>query len=121
DWSRNFSSNTTREHFYWQFYRTTSQSRILMAGKMKLKILVPIIILIITASGCGLQSKKGVKLTHMNTITVNTPAFSNGGAIPNKYAKLGISGGQNVSLPLSWSSVPGAKSYAIFMYDTNPV
>jgi Raf kinase inhibitor-like YbhB/YbcL family protein len=68
---------------------------------------------------CGLQPKKGE--APMNTITVSTPAFPNGGAIPNKYANHGIAGGQNVSLPLSWSSVQGAKSYAVFMYDTNPV
>ncbi|MGD0152303.1 MAG: YbhB/YbcL family Raf kinase inhibitor-like protein [Thermacetogeniaceae bacterium] len=57
----------------------------------------------------------------MNNTTVRTPAFINGGTIPNKYANIGITGGQNVSLPLSWSSIQGAKSYAIIMYDTNPV
>jgi Raf kinase inhibitor-like YbhB/YbcL family protein len=75
----------------------------------------------LNASGCGLQSKKGAQEAPMGNITVTTPVFPSGGAIPNKYANLGISGGQNISLPLSWSSVQGAKSYAIFMYDTNPV
>jgi len=87
---------------------------------MKLKMLAPLLIIfILTASGCGLQSKKGSLA--MNNITVTTPAFPYGGAIPNIYANRGISGGQNVSLPISWSSVQGAKSYAVIMYDTNPV
>ena len=88
---------------------------------MKPKMLVPLLILFISiASGCGLQPKKGEQQSTMNNITVRT-AFVDGGAIPIKYANYGISGGQNVSLPLSWSSVQGAKSYAIIMYDTNPV
>ncbi len=75
----------------------------------------------LTASGCALQFKKGVQETPMINMEVTTPAFPNGGAIPKKYANLGISGGQNVSLPLSWSIVQGAKSYALIIYDTNPV
>jgi Raf kinase inhibitor-like YbhB/YbcL family protein len=89
---------------------------------MKLKILAVITMLfILTASGCGLQSKKGEQQLATNNITVSTQSFLNGEHIPNKYANLGISGGQNVSLPLSWSSVQGAKSYALIIYDTNPV
>jgi phosphatidylethanolamine-binding protein (PEBP) family uncharacterized protein len=80
---------------------------------MKPKVLAFLLILIVfTASSCGLQSKKGDQEEPMNNITVRTLAFPSGGAIPNKYANLGIAGGQNVSLPLSWSSVRGAKSYA---------
>jgi Raf kinase inhibitor-like YbhB/YbcL family protein len=89
---------------------------------MKLKILAVITMLfILTASGCGLLPKEGVQEAPMNNITVRTPAFSNGGPIPIKYANYGIAGGQNISLPLYWGKVQGAKSYAILMYDTNPV
>ncbi len=89
---------------------------------MKIKILTVITMLfILTASGCGLQSKKGAQEAPMNSITVRTPAFHDRGAIPIKYANYGIPGGNNISLPLFWSNVQGAKSYAILMYDTNPV
>lgn len=54
--------------------------------------------------------------------TVRSAAFSPNGTIPLKYVCKDISGGQNVSIPLQWSGAPnGTKSYAIFMYDLNPV
>jgi phosphatidylethanolamine-binding protein (PEBP) family uncharacterized protein len=40
-------------------------------------------------------------------LTLSSPAFSDGGAIPERYTR----DGQNVSPPLKWSGVPGgAKS-----------
>ena len=47
------------------------------------------------------------------TLTVSSPAIVAGGAIPPMHSEYG----QGVSLPLSWSAVPGARSYAIVMED----
>jgi len=54
--------------------------------------------------------------------TVKSVAFNANGTIPNRYVCKDISEGQNISLPLQWSGAPAnTKSYAIFMYDLNPV
>jgi Raf kinase inhibitor-like YbhB/YbcL family protein len=47
------------------------------------------------------------------TLSVSSPAFRAGGAIPKKYS----ADGGNVSPPLSWSAAPGARSYAIVVED----
>jgi Raf kinase inhibitor-like YbhB/YbcL family protein len=50
-----------------------------------------------------------------------SPAFANGGRIPLKCAMPGA-GGQNVSIPLSWSNPPaGTKSFALSIVDIHPV
>jgi len=54
--------------------------------------------------------------------TVKSSGFYAGDTIPLKYVCTTISGGGNISLPLRWSGAPAnTKSYAIFMYDLNPV
>ena len=41
--------------------------------------------------------------------------------IPAKYAGKGTAGGQNISLPLSWTDIPkGTKSFALSMIDRHP-
>ena len=51
---------------------------------------------------------------------LSSQAFQNGGRIPLKHAMQGI-GGQNVSLPFSWSGAPpGTKSFALSIVDTLP-
>jgi len=63
-----------------------------------------------------------VKAAKANKIIVKSTAFNNGGKIPLKYICNKIPKGGNVSLPLEWTSVPsGAKSFAMYMYDLNPV
>lgn len=48
-------------------------------------------------------------------------AFADKGKIPLQYVMPGA-GGQNISLPLSWSEVPpGAKSLALAIVDPHPV
>jgi hypothetical protein len=41
--------------------------------------------------------------------------------IPAKYANKGTSGGQNISLPLSWTDIPhGTKLFALSMINRHP-
>jgi Raf kinase inhibitor-like YbhB/YbcL family protein len=48
-------------------------------------------------------------------------ALSSGKHIPTKYASKSVGGGQNVSLPLSWTEIPnGMKSFALSMVDRHP-
>jgi Raf kinase inhibitor-like YbhB/YbcL family protein len=48
-------------------------------------------------------------------------ALTSGKYIPTKYANKGTSGGQNISLPLSWADIPnGTKSFALSMVDRHP-
>jgi Raf kinase inhibitor-like YbhB/YbcL family protein len=48
-------------------------------------------------------------------------ALSSGKYIPAKYANKGAGGGQNVSLPFSWTDIPGGtKSFALSMVDRHP-
>lgn len=42
--------------------------------------------------------------------------FKFGQTIPKEYVCSGL-GGKNISPPLTWNSVPGAKSYAVLCYD----
>ena len=53
--------------------------------------------------------------------TLTSTAYSQTQLIPIKYANLGA-GGQNVSIPLTWTGVPeGTKSLALIMYDLHPI
>jgi hypothetical protein len=52
---------------------------------------------------------------------LSSQAFQDGGKIPLKHVMQGI-GGQNASLPFSWSAVPpGTKSFALSIVDMHPV
>jgi Raf kinase inhibitor-like YbhB/YbcL family protein len=52
---------------------------------------------------------------------ITTSAFPEGGKIPLAYVMPGA-GGQNVSVPLSWSGVPaGTQSFALAMVDPHPI
>lgn len=52
---------------------------------------------------------------------ISSSAFKEGEKIPIKYVMPGA-GGKNVSLPLSWKSIPaGTKSFALSMVDPHPV
>jgi Raf kinase inhibitor-like YbhB/YbcL family protein len=49
-------------------------------------------------------------------------AFGDGKAIPTRHANKGVSGGQNVSPPLSWANLPeGTKSLAVACIDRHPI
>jgi len=52
---------------------------------------------------------------------ITSDAFQDGGKIPLSYVMPGA-GGQNVSVPLSWSNAPaGTQSFALAMVDPHPV
>lgn len=52
---------------------------------------------------------------------ITSSAFRDGEKIPLKYVMPGA-GGQNVSVPLSWSGAPaGTRSFALAMVDPHPV
>jgi Raf kinase inhibitor-like YbhB/YbcL family protein len=55
------------------------------------------------------------------TMQLSSQAFGDGGKIPQKYVMPGA-GGQNQSLPLTWSGPPaGTKSFALSIVDPHPV
>ncbi len=52
---------------------------------------------------------------------LTSSAFKDGGKIPQQYVMPGA-GGQNLSLPLTWSAAPaGTKSFALTIIDPHPV
>jgi Raf kinase inhibitor-like YbhB/YbcL family protein len=52
---------------------------------------------------------------------ITSSAFTDGGKIPLPYVMPGA-GGQNVSVPLSWSGAPaGTQSFALAMVDPHPI
>jgi Raf kinase inhibitor-like YbhB/YbcL family protein len=52
---------------------------------------------------------------------LTSSAFKDGGKIPQQYVMPGA-GGQNLSLPLTWSRAPaGTKSFALTIIDPHPV
>jgi len=51
---------------------------------------------------------------------LSSSAFGDNGNIPVKYARQGVEGGQNISIPLSWIDAPeGTKSFALAMVDVS--
>jgi len=53
---------------------------------------------------------------------VSSSAFGDGKAIPTRHANKGVSGGQNVSPPLSWANLPeGTRSLAVACIDRHPI
>jgi Raf kinase inhibitor-like YbhB/YbcL family protein len=52
-------------------------------------------------------------------LSLSSPAFKNGGALPDKYSFNGMGcTGTNVSPPLEWKNPPaGTKSYALLVHD----
>jgi Raf kinase inhibitor-like YbhB/YbcL family protein len=61
----------------------------------------------------GIVSVQRPETETSGKLSVTSPAFSNGAAIPMKYSAFG----QSISPPLSWSVAPKAKSYAILVDD----
>lgn len=57
-----------------------------------------------------------------NMLELRTDAFTDGSNIPVKYANTVVAGGENVSVPLSWTGTPdGTKSFALVCVDRNPM
>lgn len=55
-------------------------------------------------------------------LAVSSSAFGHGKAIPTRHANKGVSGGQNISPPLSWANLPeGTKSLALACIDQHAI
>ena len=53
---------------------------------------------------------------------VSSPAFPDAGAMPVRFANIGVAGGANDSIPLAWQGEPEAtRSYVIAIVDHHPV
>jgi Raf kinase inhibitor-like YbhB/YbcL family protein len=53
---------------------------------------------------------------------VSSGTFENNSDIPVKYCNKGVKGGQNISLPISWSNTPAnTKSLLLLIADTHPI
>ena len=53
---------------------------------------------------------------------VFSPVFLDGKPIPTRYAHYGVVGGNNISIPLSWSDAPaGTQSFTLSIVDPHPV
>lgn len=58
----------------------------------------------------------------MFMMQLKSSAFSDKKAISTQYANTGVSGGQNVSIPLEWSGTPAeTKSFALAIVDRHPI
>jgi len=56
------------------------------------------------------------------SMVISSPAFTDGGVIPDKYAYNLIPRGQNISIPVQWRGAPNeTKSFVFLMYDRHPV
>jgi Raf kinase inhibitor-like YbhB/YbcL family protein len=53
-------------------------------------------------------------------MTLMSPAFVDGGRIPDKYTMIDHTG-KNISLPFAWSAPPGTLSFALSMVDHHPI
>lgn len=57
-----------------------------------------------------------------NQFELVSTAFEDGKVMPSKYARAGVTGGQNISVPLEWNNAPeGTKSFALACVDRHPI
>jgi Raf kinase inhibitor-like YbhB/YbcL family protein len=53
---------------------------------------------------------------------LSSDAYTDGTAIPARFANSGVAGGRNVSVPLAWNGEPqGTRSFVVAMIDHHPV
>jgi Raf kinase inhibitor-like YbhB/YbcL family protein len=78
----------------------------------------PVVLFILVAAGLAALV---VKASGGPSMKLTSSAFPDGGKIPLQFVMPGA-GGQNLSLPLSWSDPPpGTKSFALSIVDPHPV
>ncbi len=71
------------------------------------------------SAACSAPDTKAKK-TKPAAFSLHSFALENMGVIPKKYASSGISGGENISIPLFWSLTPKqTKSFALAMTDSS--
>jgi Raf kinase inhibitor-like YbhB/YbcL family protein len=55
-------------------------------------------------------------------MNVQCPLLQNGKYIPTRFAHKGVKGGENISLPVSWTDVPaGTKSFVLSILERHPI
>ena len=70
---------------------------------------------------CALPTVLIIGSPQAAALQLSSPAFTDGSAIPGKYARP-AAGGHNVSIPLTWTGAPeGTKSFALCIVDHHPV
>lgn len=68
------------------------------------------------------QPAQGAVVKPKPVFALKSAAFANNQKIPVGYCNIGVKGGCNVSIPLTWSNAPaGTKSFAVLMYDLHPI
>ena len=75
-------------------------------------------------AGCGSAEAPSAPSAQSadGSFTLSSPAFSDGAAIPAHHCRVGMPGGENVSVPLAWSGAPpGTRSFALTMVDRHPI
>lgn len=93
-----------------------------------IKSLFLAIVIILSVSQCSFASKEAIAVAtkeanavvtkEANSFSLSCAGFNDGDSIPLKYAGLGVQGGGNYSLPLSWSGFPAdTNSFALLMAD----
>jgi|GEM_PF-871119 len=73
-------------------------------------------------SEVGLKKKEGNPMSDQVKFTLESPAFADNDSIPVKFAASKVSGGENISMPLSWRNAPeNTKSFVVAVIDHHPV
>jgi len=66
--------------------------------------------------------KEGDPMSNQVSFSLESPAFADNDLIPVKYAAAKVSGGENISIPLSWRNTPeNTKSFVVAIIDHHPV
>lgn len=70
-----------------------------------------------TPSSSSSSAETSVGTTH-EAFTLSCPGLESDGSIPIRFANSGVDGGENVSLPFTWSGAPdGTRSFALILVD----
>jgi len=68
------------------------------------------------------KEKEGNPMSDKASFLLESPAFADNDSIPVKYAAAKVSGGENISIPLSWRNAPeNTKSFVVAIIDHHPV
>lgn len=73
-------------------------------------------------SKVGSREKERDPMSDRVSFSLESPAFADNDLIPVKYTAAKVSGGENISIPLSWRNAPeNTKSFVVAIIDHHPV
>lgn len=82
----------------------------------------------VMAPGCAPADESGANppdasapAPAQDAMTITSTALQDAGRVPARYCNTGVAGGKNVSPPLQWTPVAGARSYALIIVDRHRV